>query len=301
MKPTPQSIGVAALLLSLSIPAAHAAVSSTPPLLGSFAQESDLAGEVEDIIDEYDEAYAAFYALMEKASSDDERRQLWEESRVDNDAYAARLDAVVQKDPTHAAAVTAIEWILGNADSREYVAGYLSILTEHHLGSEALGSICSSLSRSGSLDTSTERFFRTVMEKSESHSAKGHATYALASLLGSRVRLKEQLSSMSEEDTALYTQWLGEETLALCDATDAEAARVEHRALLEKVRDEFTDVTHWGERTIADSARGELFELDHLQVGMVAPEISGPDLDGVEFKLSDYRGQVVFLDFWGDW
>ena len=25
------------------------------------------------------------------------------------------------------------------------------------------------------------------------------------------------------------------------------------------------------------------------------------DLDGVEFKLSDYRGKVVFLDFWGDW
>ena len=25
------------------------------------------------------------------------------------------------------------------------------------------------------------------------------------------------------------------------------------------------------------------------------------DLAGVEFKLSDYRGKVVFLDFWGHW
>ena len=24
-------------------------------------------------------------------------------------------------------------------------------------------------------------------------------------------------------------------------------------------------------------------------------------LDGVAFKLSDYKGKVVFLDFWGDW
>jgi len=36
-------------------------------------------------------------------------------------------------------------------------------------------------------------------------------------------------------------------------------------------------------------------------VGQVAPEIEGEDLDGVPFKLSDYRGKVVVLDFWGNW
>jgi peroxiredoxin len=34
---------------------------------------------------------------------------------------------------------------------------------------------------------------------------------------------------------------------------------------------------------------------------MVAPDIESEDLDGVKFKLSDYRGKVVVLDFWGDW
>ncbi len=38
-----------------------------------------------------------------------------------------------------------------------------------------------------------------------------------------------------------------------------------------------------------------------LEVGNLAPEIDGQDLDGVSFKLSDYRGKVVVLDFWGDW
>jgi len=37
------------------------------------------------------------------------------------------------------------------------------------------------------------------------------------------------------------------------------------------------------------------------EVGSLAPEISAADLDGVSFKLSDYRGKVVMLDFWGDW
>jgi predicted small lipoprotein YifL len=32
-----------------------------------------------------------------------------------------------------------------------------------------------------------------------------------------------------------------------------------------------------------------------------APEIEGEDQDGVPFKLSDYRGKVIMLDFWGNW
>jgi predicted Zn finger-like uncharacterized protein len=37
------------------------------------------------------------------------------------------------------------------------------------------------------------------------------------------------------------------------------------------------------------------------QVGSAAPEIEAEDLDGKKFKLSDYRGKVVLLDFWGNW
>ena len=29
--------------------------------------------------------------------------------------------------------------------------------------------------------------------------------------------------------------------------------------------------------------------------------LEAEDIDGVVFKLSDYRGKVVMLDFWGDW
>ena len=40
---------------------------------------------------------------------------------------------------------------------------------------------------------------------------------------------------------------------------------------------------------------------ESLAVGSPAPEIRGQDVDGVPFKLSDYRGKVVILDFWGLW
>jgi hypothetical protein len=38
-----------------------------------------------------------------------------------------------------------------------------------------------------------------------------------------------------------------------------------------------------------------------VQAGQPAPEIEGTDLDGQPLKLSDYRGKVVLLSFWGKW
>jgi hypothetical protein len=37
------------------------------------------------------------------------------------------------------------------------------------------------------------------------------------------------------------------------------------------------------------------------QVGALAMEIEGEDIDGNRFRLSDYQGKVVLLDFWGNW
>jgi len=41
--------------------------------------------------------------------------------------------------------------------------------------------------------------------------------------------------------------------------------------------------------------------VEGLKVGNLAPDIENEDLDGETFKLSDYRGKVVMLDFWGNW
>lgn len=38
-----------------------------------------------------------------------------------------------------------------------------------------------------------------------------------------------------------------------------------------------------------------------LEVGNLSPEIAGMDLAGQRFRLSDYRGRVIVVDFWGDW
>ena len=43
------------------------------------------------------------------------------------------------------------------------------------------------------------------------------------------------------------------------------------------------------------------FEKERLQIGMQVPDIVSEDVDGVPFKLSEYRGKVVMIDYWGFW
>lgn len=51
----------------------------------------------------------------------------------------------------------------------------------------------------------------------------------------------------------------------------------------------------------AKRAKGQKFEAEFLSVGKPAPDFEAVDENGTPFKLSDYRGKVVVLDFWGFW
>ena len=52
---------------------------------------------------------------------------------------------------------------------------------------------------------------------------------------------------------------------------------------------------------MGEAAGSARFALRHLAIGKPAPEIEGEDIDGKPLRLSDYRGKVVVLDFWGHW
>jgi hypothetical protein len=73
--------------------------------------------------------------------------------------------------------------------------------------------------------------------------------------------------------------------------SDPQEAEKHFNAVIEK----------FGSKSQKERAKGELFEMHNLAIGKVAPEIEGEDVDGKKFKLSDYRGKVVVIDFWGDW
>ena len=54
-------------------------------------------------------------------------------------------------------------------------------------------------------------------------------------------------------------------------------------------------------KTLGQVAEARLDDLHNLAVGKPAPEIKGVDIHGKPLALSDYRGKVVALVFWGTW
>ncbi len=70
----------------------------------------------------------------------------------------------------------------------------------------------------------------------------------------------------------------------------------------DKKRALYTELsTKYAETRYAKMGQSSLFELENLQIGMVAPDFEIEDENGTKWKLSDYRGKVVVLDFWGFW
>ena len=54
-------------------------------------------------------------------------------------------------------------------------------------------------------------------------------------------------------------------------------------------------------KTLGQQAEARLDDMLNLAVGKPAPEIEGVDMDGKPLKLSDHKGKVVVLVFWGTW
>ena len=69
----------------------------------------------------------------------------------------------------------------------------------------------------------------------------------------------------------------------------------------ERALKDLAQAAELGDEDMKQRASGLRFKMTRLQVGMEVPDIEGEDLDGVSFRLSDYRGRVVLLSFWGDW
>ena len=86
-----------------------------------------------------------------------------------------------------------------------------------------------------------------------------------------------------------------QKNLTLTDAERA-ARNQEAKGILKKLEKE-EGVNEFVEKWVADL----MYKVSHLVVGCEAPEIEGVDHEGKKIRLSEYRGKVVLLPFWGMW
>jgi len=182
---------------------------------------------------------------------------------------AAQLLSLVDADPKSPFAREAASWIILQTPEGPDVDRAAEILQREHVRSTNLVALCEGLARSQR--RCAKQLLQSVVAANPSSEVQAHACIALAA------QLTQQANATGDQSVAM------------------EAAR-----LLERVISDYSQV-EFGGKPLADQAQLEVEELRRHGVGQVAPEIEGVDLDGQPMRLSDYRGKVVVLTFWGTW
>ncbi len=156
-------------------------------------------------------------------------------------------------------------WVAANGPAGKRESA-LDFLFENHADSEAMELVVG-ISGFGVPPSKAKARFRSLIKGNPSETVKALATMSLA----------DMLAGEGKPDTL-------KEVEALYETVVKKYASVERRGV-----------------PIGKSAKDALFAIQYLSIGKEAPEIAAEDLDGVEFKLTDYRGKIVLLDFWGNW
>jgi hypothetical protein len=245
-------------------------------------EPKSLADQIAAIKKEHQEREKKFYDDLRTFRDDNKKvGELNDEYHKSTRKQAEELTALIKARGKESAAFEGILVLVGEL---RYALDddLVQLVLKQHLANDKMGSLCFEL-RYRSTESWAEKVLKEVAEKHPQKEVQGQAVYALG--VYHRYRAQPFGEKLSEEEEAKRM---------------AEAAR------------HFTEVTKNyagvktpdGKATLGDKAASELVRiknLPNLKVGKTAPDIVGEDIDGKKFKLSDYRGKVVLLDFWGHW
>jgi len=175
----------------------------------------------------------------------------------------------------------------------------LDLLLAHHLDTANLPDTFQWLQSRPSVNG--EAFLRAVIQKSSARSNRGRALLALGGYFRQQFKFAQRFKVLPEfrDQIAKGTKEYDRDVFNALPE-DADKPLAQAKSIYRQVAAEYPDVKGPG-GSIADQASNILYAFDHLAVGNRAPQIEGPTIDGTPMKLSDYRGKVVMLDFWGDW
>jgi hypothetical protein len=217
--------------------------------------------------------------------------------------FVDKFMGLAKENPKTPIAAKALVWVAMNGRGTPASAEAAKQLLEDHPDSQEIGTVVQMLGM-GMPDPNNEALLQKVIETSPHDEVKAKATFSMANLLKQMIDFKGRMDSDPQVAEAMsrslpkpsleYLQAIGTEANPL----DKLNGRIEE--LYQKIVDNYPDVK-LGNRTLGKVAEGALFEMRYLSIGKIAPDIEGKDFDEVAFKLSDYRGKIVVLDFWGDW
>jgi hypothetical protein len=247
------------------------------------------------ILDQYDAAMEAYQEAYQAVKPED-RRQFRRERYPDAEDYVSRLLTLARDFEKTEVAAEALSWVATKTGNSASIEEAVTTLVRNHIESERLVNICSLLEEQFGEGTD---LLAKILEESPHRKVKGTACLSLGRNLAKGLALAEKLQS-DPDSVAQNTSRYGAEMVGLALAADAEELLAGAEEYFSMVLVEFADIPA-SRGTLGRNAESELFVLLNLRIGVEAPDIEAEDIDGVTFKLSDYRGKVVVLDFWGNW
>lgn len=189
------------------------------------------------------------------------------------------------------AAIPYLVWLGGNTTGEERDA-IVAKLMKDHVASPEFGGALRLITALGSSGVTAARLGGAPAGDADPAKQKAEAEAAKA-------RVRDLLAQVIEKNPVADVQAKALLTRAnLVLQARGEVAPADRDAALADVRKAGKLAT---DKDVAGQCEGILFEADKLAIGMVAPEIEGKDLDGAAMKLSEFRGKVVLLDYWGYW
>jgi hypothetical protein len=276
-------VGTLALLVLL--PAARALDDPKPP--GTPAEQ------YKALTAEYQKSMNSFLKKYREAKPADRQKLLKEEFPADQ--MAPRFLELAEKSPKDPAALDALLWVVSNSRKAEKGsprAKAVGTLARDHAASDKLVPVCDSLSRN--YDRASREALQTLLDKSPNPKVKAAACMALGTAYQSAAGLAGRLDNA--EFAKQIEEALGKDVLDELKKQGEEGLNKKAEVFFERVVKEFPDAKDARGNRLGPIAEGKL-----LGPGRAAPEIEGEDTDGKKFKLSDYKGKVVLLDFWGNW
>ncbi len=257
------------------------------------AEAKSPAEQFEAAKSRYDAARNDFMALYQKAPEAD-RATLVKEKLPKPEDYASEFLKIAAENPKDSSAFDSLMWVANNVRSGEPAKLAFNALFAEHIDNEKLADICATLGYSMPSQEVEDRLNRLI-EESPHDGVKAAAMFYLANYLNSVERASKYVKENPDADR------FDEETLAYVEKFEPQSQVIE--TMYQTLISDYPDLMPSARRkkTYRELAEAALFEMNNLAIGLVAPEIEGTDFDGTSFKLSDYRGKVVVLDFWGDW
>jgi hypothetical protein len=207
---------------------------------------------------------------------------------------AGRFLDLASRHPEDPVAIDALLWVLAHVREGDRPAEAAEILTERHLHSERLVTAGPPLVKNPSL--AGEKLLRVLLEKSPHRSVRARACFHLAEHLAQQRKIRDTVQSQPAARRRVEQFYGRPFARHLAQLDDAKLAK-EIEELYERLVRSYGDV----DSAMKQEAEIQLLEIRHLSIGRPAMEIDGEDIAGVRFKLSDYRGKVVVLNFWGHW